>query len=65
MQRSMWRVLGVDGASSNSKKKMIQDIDDFVVTDENVWGGYVCAIATLLSRVFGVVDLYGQPPLLF
>lgn len=25
-----------------TKEKMIQDIQDFVVTDTNVWGGYVC-----------------------
>ena len=31
-----WGIIKLD------KEKMIQDIDDFVVTDENVWGGYVC-----------------------
>lgn len=25
-----------------SKDKMIADIEEFVVTDSNVWGGYVC-----------------------
>jgi len=36
-----WGIIKLD------KEQMIQDIDEFVVTDENVWGGYVCEVECL------------------